>query len=134
MQLNLNCVRDTLMTIEEWSVLNDDLEFVDIYLENICKSSKMLKYTKPDIAYTILILKEADFISAAIDHSSVGMDILYISRLTYSGHLFLDTIRPQAFWEKIHSIADKTGLKSLSVIMEIASLLLPDTLKSALHS
>lgn len=59
MQLNLNCVRDTLMTIEEWSVLNDDLEFVDIYLENICKSSKMLKYTKPDIAYTILILKEA---------------------------------------------------------------------------
>lgn len=55
MKLDLNCIRDTLLTLENWLVLDDDLEFVCLDLDEICKSSNMLKYSKPEIAYTLVL-------------------------------------------------------------------------------
>lgn len=134
MKLNLNCIRDTLITLENWLVLNDDLEFVLIDLDEICKSSDMLKYSKPEIAYTLVLLNEAGFIKAIVSSTFEGIDELNVVRLTYKGHQFLDTIRPQSMWDKIYSISEKTGLKSISSIMEISDILLPDAVKSILHS
>lgn len=134
MKLNLNCIRDALITLENWLVLNDDLEFVLIDLDEICKSSDMLKYSKPEIAYTLVLLNEAGFIKAIVSSTFEGIDELNVVRLTYKGHQFLDTIRPQSMWDKIYSISEKTGLKSISSIMEISDILLPDAVKSILHS
>lgn len=134
MKLDLDCIRDTLITLEKWLVLNDELQFVYLSLEEICKSSEMLKYSKPDIAYTLVMLKEADFINAIIDYGCDGICELDVFRLTFTGHQFLDTIRPQPTWNKIHDISEKTGLKSISTIMEIADIILPETIRSALHS
>ena len=61
MKLDLNCIRDTLITLENWLVLNDDLEFVYLDLDEIHKSSDMLKYSRAEIAYTLVILEEAGF-------------------------------------------------------------------------
>lgn len=33
MKLDLNCIRDTLLTLENWLVLDDDLEFVCLDLD-----------------------------------------------------------------------------------------------------
>lgn len=55
-----------------------------------------------------------------------------ISSITFEGHQFLDTIRPDSVWEKIRTICEKTGLKSIATIMDVADILLPDTLKKAL--
>ena len=134
MKLNLNCIRDTLITLENWLVLNDDLEFVYLDLDEIHKSSNMLKYSRAEIAYTLVILKEADFIEAIIDYGSNRIDELGVIRLTYKGHQFLDTIRPQSMWDKVYSISEKAELKSISSIMEIADIILPETNKSVLHS
>lgn len=134
MKLNISCIRDTLITLEDWLVLNDNLEFVYLSLDDICKSSKMLKYPRPDIAYTLVMLKEAEFIEAIIEYACDGICELYVMRLTYQGHQFLDSIRPPDTWDKIHNISNKTGLKSISALMEIADILLPETIKSALHS
>ena len=46
MTLDLDCVRDTLLTLEKWLVLDDDLEFHHLNLDNICRSSEMLKHSK----------------------------------------------------------------------------------------
>lgn len=134
MKLDLNCIRDTLLTLENWLVLDDDLEFVCLDLDEICKSSNMLKYSKPEIAYTLVMLEEASFIKASITYISGSIYDLTVIRLTYDGHQFLDVVRPQSSWDKIHSISEKTGLKSISSIMEIADILLLDTIKSVLHS
>lgn len=134
MKLDLNCIRDTLITLENRLVLNDDLEFVYLDLDEIHKSSDMLKYSRAEIAYTLVILEEADFIEAIIDYASNEIDELDIIRLTYKGHQFLDTIRPQSMWDKIYSISEKAELKSISSIMEIADIILPETIKSVLHS
>lgn len=134
MKLSLSCIRDTLITLENWLVLTDDLQFIYLDLDKICKSSEMLKYSRPDIAYTLVMLKEAGFIEAVIDYGSNVIYELDVIRLTYSGHQFLDTIRPQSTWDKIQAISEKTGLKSISSIMEIADIILPETIKSVLHS
>lgn len=134
MKLDLNCIRDTLITLENWLVLNDDLEFVYLNLDEIHKSSNMLKYSRAEIAYTLVILKEAGFIEAIIDYASNGINELDVIRLTYKGHQFLDTIRPQSVWDKIYSVAEKANLKSIHAIMEIADIILPETIKSVLHS
>ena len=94
----------------------------------------MLKYSKPEIAYTLVMLEEASFIKASITYISGSIYDLTVIRLTYDGHQFLDVVRPQSSWDKIHSISEKTGLKSISSIMEIADILLPATIKSVLHS
>lgn len=134
MQLNLNCVRDTLIVLEEWLVLNDELSFKWLSLEDICKSSNLLKYSKSEIAYTLIMLTEADFIKSCISYGSNEIDDLEVLRFTYQGHQLLESIRPQSMWDKIYSIADKTGSKSISTIMEIADIVLPDVIKSVLHS
>ena len=134
MILDLDCVRDTLLTLEKWLVLDDDLEFHHLDLDNICRSSEMLKHSKSSIAYTLVLLNEAGFIKCSISYAGPTIYCLLVNRLTYDGHQFLDSIRPQSTWDKIHTICEKTGLKSLSTVMEIADMLLPDTLKAAINS
>lgn len=134
MKLSLSCIRDTLVTLEDWLILNNNLEFISLSLDEICKSSEMLKHSKSDIAYTLVILNEAGFIEAIIDYGDFNCICeLEVIRLTYSGHQFIDAIRPQATWDKIYDIAEKTGLKSVAAIMKIADALLPETIKHALH-
>ena len=134
MKLDLNCVRDSLLTLEKWLVLNDQLEFIFLDLNEIMESAEMQKYTKPDVAYTLVMLEEAGFIKAVIDYGCDEISELDVIRLTYQGHQFLETIRPKDTWDKIYAVAEKTGHKALTSIMEIADIILPDVFKSALRS
>ena len=134
MTLDISCVRDSLLTIENLSALNEDLEFVCLDLSDICDAPEMHKYSISTVAYTLNILGEAGFIIYSVGFASDCLSDISVFRLTYQGHEFLDTLRPQAFWDKIHDVCDKTGLKSITAIMEIADILLPDRIKSILRS
>lgn len=83
MKLDLNCVRDSLLTLEKWLVLNDQLEFIFLDLNEIMESAEMQKYTKPDVAYTLVMLEEAGFIKAVIDYGCDEISELDVIRLTY---------------------------------------------------
>ncbi len=93
---------------------------------------KSSKYSRSQIAYTICKLKEADFINASVQYANNSIYFIAVNSITFAGHQFLDTIRPESVWSKIHSISEKTGLKSISAIMDIAEIVLPDTIKSAI--
>lgn len=134
MVLNLKCIRDTLLALERCLVLNDELEFVGQNLDELRKSGELLQYSRSDLAYTLVLLTEADFIESYIDYADDVIEELTVIRLTYKGHQFLDSIRPDSLWKKIYSISEVTGLKSLSTVMQIADILLPEAIKSALHS
>lgn len=133
MKLNLDCLRDTLLVLEEWLVLNEELEFCLLDLEDLCKTSRLLRYSKQEIAYTLIILEEADFIKALIIYASDCIDDLSVIRLTFQGHQFLDSIRPLSLWKKILSVSEKTGLISITNLLEISNMLLPEFIKSASH-
>lgn len=131
MKLNINCVRDLLLYLEEWLILTEDLEYKTLSVHEIQQGGIMCKYTIPEIAYTITKLEEAKFLKAAIVYASNGIYACEVSTLTFAGHQFLETIRPEPIWKKIFSIADKIGLTSFSAITQIADSLLPEIINTA---
>lgn len=99
MELNYDCVRDLLLTLETELQFNENLEYPDINLNQLC--NLMSDYNKQEIAYTSLKLIEADYICAnplSVDDSIY--DILY-SSITFAGHQYLDSVRDTNVWKKI---------------------------------
>lgn len=84
MVLNLKCIRDTLLALERCLVLNDELEFVGQNLDELRKSGELLQYSRSDLAYTLVLLTEADFIESYIDYADDVIEELTVIRLTYS--------------------------------------------------
>lgn len=134
MKLNLNCVRDSLLCLEEHlGVENDgcDLRFttLDAYeLHGFLKDS----YSLEDISYTLLKLDEAGLITASFHYSGDCLEASDVTSITYDGHQFLEAVRPKTVWEKICSAISKIGIGSLHTALEVSNALLPDLIKSAL--
>ena len=132
MKLDISCIRDLLLCFEDCLILTDELEYKSIDLYEICQTGNLQQYRRSQIAYTICKLEEADFINASVQYGNNSISYIVVSSITFAGHQFLDTIRPESVWSKIHSVSEKTGLKSISAIMDIAEIILPDTIKSAI--
>jgi len=75
-------------------------------------------YSYPQIAYTVRILAEGGLIEALNASSFDGFD-WKPQRLTYNGHEYLETIRDAEVWRKTKEIANKAGVFSLQVLIEI---------------
>jgi len=121
MRLNHDCIRDFLLEIEDSLGVNEHL-----FLGEILKMKCVEKYGKDDVFYTILKLKEANFINCSIQHTSNEIYMIIVSSITYEGHLFLDNVRDHKVWKKTKEITSKVSSASLSTVSTIAS----ETLKS----
>jgi len=123
MKLNIDCVRDVLLTLEE-------LLIVEIDEDEVLRSNsvdpydvveRLVHYNWEDVFYAIKKLDEAGFIDGKI---VVGADGLWhpnmIHEITYSGHEFLDKVRPPTVWESTKGVAQKIGSFSISVLSQIA--------------
>lgn len=114
MQLNLDCVRDILLTVETTN-LGERISF-----DNLCLL--LPKYSEDEIQYCCLKLKEAGF----LDISTVRLlnatveGIKSINCLTYIGHEFLNNIKSDNIWSKTKDIATNIGSFSLGTLKNIA--------------
>lgn len=121
MKLNLDCVRAVLLSVED-KPLGKTLSVRD--LENLTKHSE------EDVIYTCLKLEEAGFLDLlTVPMRSTIPGIKAVCELTYSGHEFLDTIRPDDIWTKTKQHAKALGSFSLPTIQSIATKLLETTLQ-----
>lgn len=129
MQLNYNCVRDLLLSIESFPNYSTDPQ------GNISQSVMPFRYFKDQltaydpatIAYTISKCLEADLISAKVVWANANFDC-YVFELTFSGHEFLEKIRPIPVWKKTLMIAGEIGSKSIGILSKTAETLLTDKL------
>ncbi|MBQ6994991.1 MAG: DUF2513 domain-containing protein [Lachnospiraceae bacterium] len=128
MKLEPNCVRDILLFCEKSLGINADLSWETLHLPNFCQS--LPSYTKETIAYTLILLDEAGYINCHVIEADNGIVDIYVFRLTYFGHEFIETIRSNSVWEKLTSCVAKIGSASLPVIQQLGSSILLDTLKS----
>ena len=48
------------------------------------------------------------------------MDLCCVSRLTYEGHEFLETIRPQSVWTKTVAVLKGVGSFGLEIMKDVA--------------
>lgn len=111
MRLNNECIRDLLLYLEENLDNENDIDLVNFTFK---------KYTNEDIIYTAQKLIEAHYINA---RSAYGSNTIYyfpVSSITYNGHQFLDTIRPQTVWEKTIEKSKVLGDTSISILSQIA--------------
>lgn len=127
MKLNIDCVRDVMLTIE------DQLGFGEEW--SIYKLHTFLPdYTTEDLHYTCLKLLEGGYLNAVpINKLRCASPVICrIRDLTFSGHEFLETIRPKTVFDKTKSTAKKLGTQSLGAIVQIATSVLSEVITSSL--
>ena len=119
MKLKHDCVRDVLIYCEDHLIFGENLSWNPLSLEKFCK--ELPKYSREDLAYTLYLLAEADFLETHITEADGGIYGIFVYRITYIGHEFIDTIRPDTVWKKIQKAITALGSASLPVIQSLGS-------------
>lgn len=119
MKLNIDCVRDLLLAVENYVNFDENLIYPTVSVEKLFQCDFLRRYSKADIFYTALKLYEGGFINADVQYGD-NTSVILIKSLTYEGHCFLENIRTPAVWSKTKSKAAKIGSFALDVISEIA--------------
>lgn len=117
MKLNPNCVRALLLYCEDSLKLDEQLTWQPLHLPDFCTS--LSQYSREEIAYTLYLLDEADYIETHIVEADSGIMDIYVFRLTYLGHEFIESIRSNTVWKKIQSALTTIGSASLPVIQKL---------------
>ena len=120
MKLNPDCIRDTLLYLEENLTVNlAKKNFEPIQLETI-QEHFADTYDAEDVWYTIYNLLQVRFIEGDVAKAgSMKMFWCPIENITWQGHQFLNTIRPKTIWEATKDKAKQIGgmsVQSLSMI------------------
>lgn len=114
MKLNMDCIRDILITIES-------MDYGDV-----CTISKLHNslpsYSENELNYHCLQLIDGGFLNAKAVNvmNSVIPQVGRIYDLTFSGHQFLADIRSNTTWAKTKEIFKSVGSDSVHAIREIA--------------
>lgn len=116
MKLNIDCVRDVMLTLEE-------AEYGEpTTISTLCKKLEE-KYTNEEITYTCLKLDEGGLIDAMlVPMAKSSMNgVKSINDITFEGHQFLNNIRDNKVWGKTKTILSKVSSVSISFVSSIAS-------------
>lgn len=123
MELNPDCIRDILL----------DVECVVTPKTRYCfpsQSQKLLeKYSKDEVFYHIL---QCSYNGFFIGFQRYSRESCYIGDLSPKAHEFIANIRQDTNWNKVKSVADSVGSKSLDALTKIASDVIASIIKSTL--
>ena len=117
MYLNSDCVRDTLLYLEEnLKVDFNHTEFYGLRVSEVVKLiAEQYNHSENDVWYTISQLHDAGFIAGKFqDVGTHKMIASYIETITWEGHQFLDSVRNKEAWEHVKSAASKIGGLSIT--------------------
>lgn len=142
MKLNLNCIRDIMLCIEDNTGLRQSCYFIDTGLNEAMEFvgdtkqpmgyqlELLEKYSNDELIYHLQYCIKADLLTVS-DLSDSYM--ILIDDLTPKGHDFLAHIRPETVWEKIKGIAEPIGALTVTHLTEIATNVVITGIKSTLH-
>lgn len=117
MRINYDCIREILICLEDLIVLDENLKFNDVSLDDLC--TDLPDYEKQDIAYSLLMLDEAEYIHAHILNADDSIINIFVFGITFEGHKYLDTVRSSPVWEET-----KKTFKEKAIEMTIETILL----------
>lgn len=130
MKLNLDCVRDILLCVEENSTLYQPCVFIEsspLALAEFRNSDATVptyqtalgkKYSNEELIYHVKYCSTANLIT---EIRCLDNDMLCVDDLTPQGHEFIANIRSDTVWNKTKSAAIKLGVSSIPAILDIAS-------------
>lgn len=125
MKLNLDCIRDILLTVEEYAsptnpvTIDDPTTLLNLALKkhSDIKYEKLKDYSFEEIEYHIRQCYESGLL---INFKTYINGKLSIDDLSPKGHELLSNISSNAVWAKTKSICAGFGDISLKVLKEIA--------------
>ncbi len=123
MKLNIDCVRDVMLCIEENLSYNSEWTIDKL-------SDYLPEYSEDELSYTCYKLYEAELLNVMVVRIAgyVEPQVARIQSLTFSGHEYLENIRSPKIWQETKSfIKNAASNASLAIIGEVAKKL---TLKS----
>lgn len=136
MCINEECIRDILKyLIENLDIIVMNNQY---YRYDIISAPDILndinRYEMKDILYSLKIMNENHFIigynlKANDDASNYNNVMIY--DVTYYGHKFYESIKPENVWEKTKSIVSKVGNHTLSFVESTAQLIASESAKQA---
>ena len=119
MKLNIECVRDTLLIIEELYSYGTPVHFNEIEM-----SISLNSYSRDEIDYTLIKLYEAGYLSGKMKTINGSISSFQCEGLSWNGHQFLDNIRDDKVWKQTKSAISKLSSTSLTIIATVASQIL----------
>lgn len=145
MRLNIDCVRDILLCIEDLVTPTKVASFIDIDLSHKIAIAleeaprqptsyqKLLlkKYSNEELIYHLKYSIKADLIEP---YDSNSQEEIIIENLTPKGHEFIENIRYDSVFEKTKSICKELGVKSLSSVVQISENVISEIIKSHIIS
>ncbi|OCS82270.1 DUF2513 domain-containing protein [Caryophanon tenue] len=127
MRLNHDCVRDFLLEIEDKLGLDEQL-----FLHQIEELDCVNTYGRDTVIYSILKLKEANYINASVTYADDEIYHLAVSSITFDGHSFLDNIRDNTVWRKTKEITSSVSSASIGIVANTAYTVLTSYIQSKL--
>lgn len=120
MKLNPDCVRDCLLWLEDNLKINENNSFAVLRLNDLYGG--LPEYDQVDIYYTIYNLFQIRYIEGKFSFLPSGTPKLCeIYNITWSGHQFLNNIRPKSVWDATKTNAKKLGIMSMNALSFISS-------------
>lgn len=117
MKLNPDCLRDILIAYEGLPAHPDETPL------------EIPGYSEDELFVHQRLLEDAGYIKLQVLEAGDDQIFIIPSRLTYSGHEFLNASRNQANWNKVKKTFEKSG----GFVIEVAKSLLLEYLKQQLH-
>lgn len=115
MELDYDCVRHLLLEIESNKKLGEPLTEYN-FKDNIVFG----KYDFETVMYSLLKLKEANYVNVSLSWESGHVIGYLINDITWAGHEFLDNIRDNKTWSEVKNVASKTSSMSLTLMSKLA--------------
>lgn len=113
-----------MLSIESSKNITGPLE--DELLANL---SNYGEYDRNQIAYTVMKLKEAKYITGDVRWGNNLPAIISPGNLTYEGHKFLDNIRDDGVWKNTKNILSKFSSVSLTLVSNVAAGVITQVIK-----
>jgi len=115
MELNHDCVRETLLEIEKTKQIGQPLNDSN-FSDNIIFE----KYGFDTVMYTLLKLRDANYLDFKPQFSNGELFYWSIGDITWDGHEFLDNVRDNKVWSKVKDVAKDTSSMSVSLLSKLA--------------
>lgn len=112
MKLNLDTIRTLLLYLEENLTVSED-GFEEI---NYTQISEDTKISISETINTLVVLDEAGFIQTNYGYGNDSFDELSVSRITYDGYQFLESVRPEPIFKKVLNLSKTIGMTNLPLI------------------
>lgn len=120
MQLNMNCLKDTLLCIKELQDECDSLHTnLTINKHDLYSHAKLQNYSESDLSTTLIYLCECGLIQMSIKKAVNQYSFGEIKGVSAKGQSFIKSIQNPLVWRKIKRYVYENGDCSIMTVLQL---------------